>query len=445
MILQLLWDNRQYYRHRQRSGMAALLTAIMLVVLLGVLALALDIGWITMTKTQLRAASDAGALGGGTELVSGLGPNAIRTPAEVEVLVRYQAVRVPARNRAGDRNSVYIDGARDVTLGQGRMNPNTNRWEFNWGAFPYNAVRVIAHRDFAGSSNGDGPLPLLFARAIGRDESNLVVLSTAVIMPASGIRIPPDSGVTSNLTPFAFEQKRWKKYFRAQAYFKNTLHSDPALITPDIMDNGPGGDGTELFFEKVPKGSGSNFDMLQRFNDAFRVIDPESQSADNIVAGTDGVLEVSIYPLGNEPGNFGTVDIGSASNGTPDLRRQILNGPSEEDLSYHENNEINPSDNDPITLTGDTGISSGMKDAIEAVIGQCRAILLFDSVSENGNNAEYVIVDMVGTRWVYFKFTGKNKVLVIQPCAMSDPAGVPDLDEDVGDETTFFTPLILAQ
>ncbi len=52
---------------------------------------------------------------------------------------------------------------------------------------------------------------------------------------------------------------------------------------------------------------------------------------------------------------------------------------------------------------------------------------------------------MVGTRWVYFKFTGKNKVLVIQPCAMSDPAGVPDLDEDVGDETTFFTPLILAQ
>ncbi len=436
---------RLSYRRGKRSGKIAFLTAVLLVPLLGVLACALDIGWITMTKTQLRAATDSSALGGGTELMGGLGPSPIYTPAEIEVLVRAQAVRCAALNRAGDQTSVYVNAIRDVTLGRARMNVATGRWEFEWGAVPYNAVRVVGHRDIAGSSNGDGPLPLLFAPVIGTNESNLDVLSTAVIMPASGIRIPPGGDFNSTLTPFAYDVERWKKYFRAQAYFENSLNSNPSLITKDIMDNGPEGDGKELFFEKIQKGKGNKFDMVQRYDDAFRVIDPERHDADNIVDGRDGVLEISIYPLGNEPGNFGTVDIGSASNGTPDLRRQILYGPNEEDLSYYENNEINPSESDPLILEGDTGISAGMKDAIEAIIGQCRGILLFSSVSDNGNNTAYVIVDIVGTRWMHVDFNGQNKVLVIQPCPLSDPSGIPDTTVDIEEDDTFFTPLILAQ
>ncbi len=429
---------------RSRHGKIAVLTAFMLFILLGVLACALDLGWVTMTKTQLRAATDSGALGGGTELLPGLGLTAFKTPVEVAIAARAEAVRNAGNNRAGDQPSVYVDAFRDVTLGQARMNTTTGQWEFTWGAAPYNAVQVVGRRDVPSSTNGDGPLPLYFAPALGINDSELDVLSTAVILPASGIRIPPDSGLTSGLTPFALKREIWAKRFRAQTHFENVLGSDPSLINSSYMDDGPEGDGLEMYFEREYKQNGT-YDLVQVFDDAFAVVDPALHTPDNIISAQDGVLELNLYPKANEPGNFGTVDVGTPANETPTLERQILSGPSEEDMSYFENNQINPSENDPLILEGDTGISAGIKDEILAIIGQCRSILLYEGVNLQGNNAEYNIVDMVGTRWMYSDLTGNPKYLIIQPCTLSDPAGIPDFDEDIGEDHTMFTPLILAQ
>ena len=40
---------------------------------------------------------------------------------------------------------------------------------------------------------------------------------------------------------------------------------------------------------------------------------------------------------------------------------------------------------------------------------------------------------------------GFPKTVIVQPASVSDPAGIPDFDDDIGTETTFFTPLILAK
>ena len=250
---------------RARSGKIAVLTALLLVVFIGVLACALDTGWMTMTKTQLRAATDSGALAGGTELLPGLGFSAYKTPSEVQAAAVPQSVAYAAENRAGDQLAVYIDGGRDVSMGTGKLNTATGVWEFNWGSTPYNAVRVTGHRDVDGSGNGDEPLPLFAAPVIGTDVANLTVFSTAVILPASGISIPPGSGIGSGLTPFAFERARWDKYFRAQDYYENQLGSDPSLITEDIMDTGTGGNSEEmLFFEWVASGHGNSQHLRSR-------------------------------------------------------------------------------------------------------------------------------------------------------------------------------------
>src|SRR5437867_3197082 len=62
---------------------------------------------------------------------------------------------------------------------------------------------------------------------------------------------------------------------------------------------------------------------------------PLRRTTQSVVAGSDGIKEVSFFPEADVPGNFGYLSIGSASNGNDDLIRQIQNGVSESDLAYH--------------------------------------------------------------------------------------------------------------
>jgi hypothetical protein len=145
----------------------------------------------------------------------------------------------------------------------------------------------------------------------------------------------------------------------------------------------------------------------------------------------------------NTSGNFGTVDFGSESNSTSELRRQIREGLNADDLSHYENNEIVLSPDDPLDETGDTGVSSGIKSALEDVIGECKAIALFTSVDGPGNNAVFELVEFVSATVVRVNFNGNNKEVRVQPCVLVDDNGVPDTEDEIGDDTTIFTPLIL--
>ncbi len=172
---------------KKRYGAIALMTALFLLVMLGMVACAFDIGWILMTKTQLQAATDSSALAGGTELLDGLGFQATKTPSEVDAAARPIAVAYAARHRAGEQVAAYADGQRDIEFGTATFNSATGAWDQTIGAVPYNMVRVTLHRDIEGSPNGDVSVPLFFGRILSTDPATGAwVQTTAAILPANG-------------------------------------------------------------------------------------------------------------------------------------------------------------------------------------------------------------------------------------------------------------------
>ena len=434
----------------RRDGNVLVLIGFLLVVLLGMTALAVDLGYIMVTRAQLQASSDSGSLAGGTELLSGLGVGAYRTPAEVKLAAEEQAVHYVSLHPSGNAASTHIEPGRDIRLGRARLNPATGLWTFLWGETPYNAVNVDTLRGAPGQSEGDGPLPLFFARILGHDTADVAAESVAVIMPARGVRVPPGSGLASGLSPFAFSLEAWQKFQRARQHWASnglsaeniSLANDGHLILdPEDLDEQ--GDPLPLYYDVEVKNNSTTYRQL--FADQYRVIDPDREDAANVQLGSDGVLELNIYPLNNEAGNFGTVNIGVDSNSAQVLKDQIENGIEEQYLQAYEDNTLDFDPDNPIALTGNTGISAGIQASLESIIGQKRAIALYSNVQNPGSTAIYTLVDIVGVRIMAVKLSGSEKVLVVQPESLSDPTGVPDYESEIGEETSFFSPLILAR
>ncbi len=160
--------------------------------------------------------------------------------------------------------------------------------------------------------------------------------------------------------------------------------------------------------------------------------DPQTNT---VTCGPDGIPEVNLYPEGTgSPGNRGTVDIGNSNNSTADVGRQIREGVSADDLSYHGGKlELDPVSKS-LSLNGDTGISAGIKDDLTSIVGKPRVIPIFTTVAGPGNNAQYTIVGFAGIRVMKVKLTGSSntsKKVVIQPSRVVSPGAIPATWSDV--------------
>ena len=359
-----------------RQGSVLTMSAMVLVMILAFTSFTVDFGWISLTRAQMHNACDAGGFAGASELAFGTGAAPALTAAEVETAAKDAARVVAGKNPAGGLESTYVDMAQDVRLGQLQWIPAEQRWGEVWGATPYTMIEVAVHRDrgTAFDINGqmlDGPLPLFFAPVIGHADAGLQVTTTVAIRPGGGFQIPPGSSSTSPLLPIALDEPTWN-----------------ALIA---------GTGNDDYGYNATTGQVTN--------------------------NSDGILEVNIYPNGSSalpPGNRGTVDIGDPGNSTNDLKRQIREGVNAADLAWF-GGEIRFAGT-PLELNGDTGISAGIKSALEDVLGEVRAIPIFTSVSGPGNNATYVISRFVGVRLLDVKLTGNpnKRHLTVQPAPFSD-------------------------
>jgi hypothetical protein len=437
----------------------AMLTALLLVAILGLVACALDIGWIEMTRTQLQSVADASSLAGGTELMPGLGYFKTKTPTEVADDAKPVAAEYAGYNRNAELDSTYIDEDRDVEFGKATFDADgCNCWQktpASEGAEYYNYVEVTPLRNQAGSAAGDGPAPLFFARILGFPEKSLQATSTAAILPANGFRVVEDDD-TADVMPFAFKEELWNRFLRAQEYYEDnpSVMGLPNSQLDDILDE-DGAHPTDPLFGAYNETNGIDGyqagadEFVPLFSDSFtRTENPDVANAGTVTAGADGRLEVNIYPRNlkvgeNTSGNFGTVDFGTESNSTTELSRQIREGLNADDLSHYENNEIVLSPDDPLDETGDTGVSAGIKSALDDIKGQCKAIALFTTVNGPGNNAVFGLVKFVSATVVDVKLNGNPKALRVQPCLLIDDSTVPDTENEIGDDTTIFTPLTL--
>ncbi|TXT39403.1 MAG: Flp pilus assembly protein TadG [Planctomycetota bacterium] len=376
---------RQCRRANDRRGGILPLTAVTLVAVLGFAALAVDVGFMTQTKSQMQAAADGAALAAALEMPDGWGSGKNSTADSVSSAGRAAALAVGSNYRVGEQSAAYVDSTRDIRFGQRTQDAN-GAWVETWGVTPYNMVEVTLHRDqpIQGSvvTRADQQVPLFLAPAMGTKYAALTAKATAVLSPGNGFYIPAGSSATCPLLPIAIDETTWN----------------------NLINNGVGSDNYAF------SGSGS--------------IGCHSSSGGVVTSGSDGIKEITLYPDSNTTlpsGNRGTVDIGSSNNSTADLSRQIRNGPNQADLAYFGGKLQIPASG-LLALNGDTGLSAGIKDDLAAIIGQPRAIPVFRSVSGPGNNATYQICKFVGIRILYVKLTGSpsSKKVIVQPAPVFD-------------------------
>ena len=182
-----------------RRGVIIVLSAILLVVMLGFVAFTVDIGNVQLTRTQLQSAADAAALAAAIEL------SGTSTPAVVRANAQAAAVAVAALHRNGDQSSVTIDPVNDITFGKITWNAQSQTYQYAWGnsATPYNVVKVQAMRSL-GSSN-DGRLPMFFGPALGNNNVQVGATSYASFQPRDIIVVLDlSASMNDDSTFFAF-------------------------------------------------------------------------------------------------------------------------------------------------------------------------------------------------------------------------------------------------
>ena len=355
-------------RSHRRRGNIIVISALLMVGLIGFLALAIDVGYLYSVRAELQRSADAAAIAAAWELIDKDGAAGQQNATTLGTNARSKASQFASLNGVGSCAPALATD--DVVVGYmaNPANPSDPLVATPPGGMP-NAVQVRVQR----TSAQNGQVPLFFAKALGHDQAELEAQATAALVSSFiGFESPAD-GTNLNILPFALDEDTW--------------------------------DGLTTFG-----------------NDSWRY----NPSSKTVTAGCDNIKEVNLYPQGTGcPGNRGTVDIGSSNNSTADIARQILYGITESDLSFL-GGSLCFCDDGIVHLNGDTGISAGVKDELTSIIGKPRMIPIFRSVVGPGNNADYSIVKFVGVRIMEVKLTGSmsSKRVIIQPCNVIAKGGI---------------------
>jgi len=383
----------------RKRGAVAPLVAVLLVVILGFAALSIDAGVIFNARVELQSSADAAALAAAWQLLDEEDLNGEADSSEEIAAARAEAVVRAAANAVGGLYPVvdlntdnaidgdivvgYLDDITDPDAAMTFVDPNE-----------FNTVRVRVHRD----NTRNGPLTLFFARVLGIETAEVSAVASATFKDGVvGFKVTETTG-NAGMLPFALKVDKWN----------------------ELLD-GVSTTGDDWAYD---------------------------EDTGTVSAGTDNIDEMNLYPgAGAEqlpPGNFGTVDIGNPNNSTADLTRQINEGVNADDLAYF-GGEFKLGPDGTLVVTGDTGLSAGIKDDLAAVIGQPRTILLFSSVSGNGNNSEYTIVGFAGIRIMEVVLTGKmsDKRVIIQPAFVVDDAVITESGS--GPSHFIYQPVVLSE
>jgi len=374
-------------KRTRRKGNVLVLSVILMAAMFAFLAFAVDVGYLSVVRSELQRTADAAAIAAAWELLD----EEALTGGDSSQFMEDDARTLAAQYAT--LNTVTGDGMglaqQDVVVGY-LADPFDPTAEIDLNSqYSPNAVRVSVRK----TSDQNGSVPFFFARVLGYDDTAMQAQATAVLLKNFIGWSSSTSGDNVELLPFALDLETWQ----------------------DLL-----------------AGNGDD-------NWTWNVELQEVQS------GADGILEANLFPQDTgSPGNRGTVDIGSNNNSTADIARQILEGISAEDLAYH-GGELKLDANGELELNGDTGISAGVKDELTSIKGQPRIIPIFSQVTGPGNNAQYTIVQFAGIRIMDVKLTGKmsGKRVIVQPANVVTLGGIPATGEQTSN--FIYSPVWLAR
>lgn len=347
----------------QRRGSVAILTAMLLVIIFGCVAFAVDLGYLFIVRTELQRSADAAALAGAGSLYNFGGgvesPSFYVTPDVPGAKAAAQTYA--AANGGGPYKSTFKKpqgSALTAEVITGRYH-DPSMWSepFVPTTIVPNTVQVDLRMDDAHTNRS---VALFFARVLGINSADVHATASASLIHAS-------------LLPFATSADKW-----------------------DSLQYG---------------GDGDNFAFDQEL----------------VAGESDGVPEITIFPDekwdGQDlpPGNFGALSIGRPSSSAADLRRQIDQGPTPTEIAYH-GELVNGS-----IISGKTGMNATVRTAFNGgwessdlryyagIIGHPRFLPVYDHVTGNGTNSQFRIIKFVAVRVVDVNLNGKNKWITLQP------------------------------
>ncbi len=168
----------------RRPGAIIVLTAILLIVLMALLALSIDTGYMYTMQTELDRSVDAAALAGAASLVEG-------TDTAADKVVEYLV-----RNPVGDNPGAITDDtlaaftshflhqhADDFSVAIGNWNPDTGQLE-PAGQYPSAVEVTMTYPN----------LPLFFGRVLGKDNFSISGRAIAMYQPRDIVLVLDYSG-----------------------------------------------------------------------------------------------------------------------------------------------------------------------------------------------------------------------------------------------------------
>lgn len=180
---------------KNRRGVTTVLVAVMMTMFAGFIALAVDVGYVMVTRNELQNVADAAALAAARYIghtYEGMAYGARQSyffegPDIVSV-----AQSTGFNNKAGGRNITVNDA--DVIIGKWNAGTKTLYDIDNYNK--PNAVRVIARRD----SLANGPITTFFAKIFGQNTVDVSAKATAALTSES-------TSAPGNLIPVGIDQQ----------------------------------------------------------------------------------------------------------------------------------------------------------------------------------------------------------------------------------------------
>lgn len=159
------------FRGERRRGAVIAQVAASLTVLIGFMALAIDVGAMYNTRAELQRSADAASLAAAAELGDRTGDPLARAKSSAQAYSNMNPVL---------GGGVQLDPNTDFTFGQAFISNTTNKYVFTPTTVDPNAVRVRMRRTDGSPS---GAMPLFFARIFGKEDADVQAQATAVLTP----------------------------------------------------------------------------------------------------------------------------------------------------------------------------------------------------------------------------------------------------------------------
>jgi Flp pilus assembly protein TadG len=378
---------------RRLRGATLVLTAVMMPIIMGLLALSVDTAVVGVAKSQLQSAADSASIAGAIGLASQQRLQVGTVGAYEISAAQNNATRFALANKVLGDGAILLPnpsntntGTEDLVVGYlSRPYDSSQPILTDSAKIPfYNTVMVSAAR----SATHTAKVPSFFSRLWGNTGSDLKVSSTAALLGISGFSTTLTNGnANANLLPITLDKATYAAMIKNQT-------TDQYTFTK--------GNYTYPLAVGAPNG---------------------------VTSGADGITESRLYPVGNGyPGNWGTIKVGVSNNSTSTIGAQIRYGITPAQMATYPGGVIQP---DPTTGTiqfeGNPGISAGLKDDLTSIIGKPVRIPIFDPAQSggNGNNLIYTIVAFAPVRILKVNFQGKFKYVIIQPASPpEDPTQV---------------------